>query len=1327
MHGAISRCNSSRRIPYGVCEVSEIFWNAVDAMAEAAPAVVGMTLPGVALHGAGTYRGYRSLQKLQMTDVVEEYKRETEKDMVSALLEQRDRNNLYKKSPEVYGKTIQAQMERSGKETLYIDAASVAETEEGRAALSELAEKNIVSAEDVQNAVTNGTPLEVRPGVYMQEVTQETVDIISDNATFDKGGRTLAAIQKAREHYKNVMAKWEEAAAEREAAAVDAFIDEILPSRQKGEDFLAGSDIEEEQIALREKERAILKEILAEDIAHPLDALKRAEEKAREEFYDVTGTAEEKANYIRHHGGTVEIIQDFRVQQYQNVKVSSNDGWYSKLYKKLGKKPTIRDAEDAAYDEAYQQADAAGDTKWKAALKAAKERRDVLYSLRGVIDSIDTQDLAARASLSQEAYHQIYAPVTDTLKGANPEVAKAAKDSALLLARQADIFHAVYGTPYEDAVRVMLGDRAETGASVYNMATHDMRKDGIQTAGEFYEEVQKYRANKEDVNKIRFTSPSGVVYLGSNMNHVEIGSHQLGKEQYDDMDSHIELMRDVHLAFRGKKLMGQYGIPFVGRVVGEKESYYVVIEIDPKSGGIFFITGLSRKPEAISNMLKKDIKITEEAIKNGKIDSQIHTKLSAGPLGNQSFPEISIQELKEKVNALAEEEQAQEKNLVVYHNVSIEKLNDAIQLGGLPMPSLAVTKKDIPFDNFGEITLVGNRDMIDPQKSKDNDVFSRDGYTVRRPGIGYEPASSEKEEAFHKKYEAVASELKEKGIAVYEIDFSAYTGENAIRRIARDEAVQYFYIKNVLGQDVSINQMTVTPNVPNKSFFETYPNIREALKDSKVADGDFSDLDKACRPYFAKLEEQIKNKEGLIAPAKRRLDEMQRDGHITSAGVDFLTKWLHEYEEGLKKKSYETVDVYAFQNAMDDIIQKTGRDKFDAYVRQEWEGLDQKKYLWDNGKKYKFTADNIVKIMRRYRGTNNEGSGGVGYGFNSLLAFLSKKFSTIDEIKKSEISLAPNKKESAQYEKAETMYTDLLEEATNLRPDEYEETVEDDLAKLLRDTLDGKKKNHGFPKNETFRKHIEEFLEEVDKVTTDYFEAKPARNVAFSEFSGAVVPKGTPKETIDFLKNQGLDVIEYERDTDGDRETKIEELATKKDVYFQKQNTRYAGQYSAAENLIRVFSAGNASTVMHESAHAWLSMLERLVKDEADKRGMTGTTDEILAALASDPSSEYKMTLQTKQSAVYASKEYNELLLPYIVRSMSCAGTPTDNAAMEAINGWIKAELFMDLHVTGKRSVKKEIADYIVFFNEQRPSYTLNYMTPVEYRLMHAPADEVQD
>ena len=99
---------------------------------------------------------------------------------------------------------------------------------------------------------------------------------------------------------------------------------------------------------------------------------------------------------------------------------------------------------------------------------------------------------------------------------------------------------------------------------------------------------------------------------------------------------------------------------------------------------------------------------------------------------------------------------------------------------------------------------------------------------------------------------------------------------------------------------------------------------------------------------------------------------------------------------------------------------------------------------------------------------------------------------------------------------------------------------------------------------------------------------------------------------------------------------------------------------------------------------------------------------------------EYRMILHSDQGSVYASKAYNELLPMYgITRSMSRAGTPTDNAAMESINGWIKAELFMDLHVTGDKPVCEEIDDYIVFFNEQRPAYSLGYLTPKQFRERH--------
>lgn len=102
---------------------------------------------------------------------------------------------------------------------------------------------------------------------------------------------------------------------------------------------------------------------------------------------------------------------------------------------------------------------------------------------------------------------------------------------------------------------------------------------------------------------------------------------------------------------------------------------------------------------------------------------------------------------------------------------------------------------------------------------------------------------------------------------------------------------------------------------------------------------------------------------------------------------------------------------------------------------------------------------------------------------------------------------------------------------------------------------------------------------------------------------------------------------------------------------------------------------------------------------------------------------EYRMVLHSDQGSVYTSKDFNELLPMYnVVRSMSRAGTPRDNAAMEAIIGWIKAELFMDFHVTGDGCVDQEVDDYILFYNEQRPAYSLNYLTPRQYRECYARA-----
>lgn len=593
---------------------------------------------------------------------------------------------------------------------------------------------------------------------------------------------------------------------------------------------------------------------------------------------------------------------------------------------------------------------------------------------------------------------------------------------------------------------------------------------------------------------------------------------------------------------------------------------------------------------------------------------------------------------------------AADKDLVVYHNVSAGKLREAIKLGGLPMPSLAITKRDIPFGDFGEITLIGDKDMIDPRKSRSNEVFSRDAYTVRKPVVNYEVPAKIDSDAFHKKYEETRKFLKKNSIDVGEINFSFYDGEESLAAMENNIAIKYYYVKNVLKKDIPIKERTVTPPVRGERLFKEYPELIHALKSSKVKKGDFSEVDQAARPYFDEMRQDIAMGKGLVGRSKRVLTKWTTNGHINEEGVKELLLRLSAYEEDKKKKPYKEVDRQDFVKDLRKTIEEAGIERFTAFVRSEFDSLYKDRYLWDNGKKYAFNIDNIVKLMKKYRGTNNEGPGGINYGFNSLLAFLSQKFTSIRDIKNHESLLAPNKKELARYKKAEDMYNRLIDEAAELRGS-YGMDLDMNLAELMKDTRDGKKDLHGFPEDQKFLQHIKDFLREADKVTTDYFEAKPARKVTFDEFSCAVIPKGTSEETVNFLESQGIVVREYDQDVEGDREAKAKELGQKLNVYFQ---SKYQGSYDRSANVIELFDGANESTVIHEGAHMFLSMLENMTQmSEGDiaayfngdarkarnaLKSMQGDLSTIRswAAFSEDHLSEYKGTVLEKEFTRYA-------------------------------------------------------------------------------------------
>jgi hypothetical protein len=74
--------------------------------------------------------------------------------------------------------------------------------------------------------------------------------------------------------------------------------------------------------------------------------------------------------------------------------------------------------------------------------------------------------------------------------------------------------------------------------------------------------------------------------------------------------------------------------------------------------------------------------------------------------------------------------------LIVQHNLTAANLVKADKLGGLPVPSLAISRAANPMDNFGEITLIAPKEFANP--SAKNPVFGADAYTARFPTIDFQ-------------------------------------------------------------------------------------------------------------------------------------------------------------------------------------------------------------------------------------------------------------------------------------------------------------------------------------------------------------------------------------------------------------------------------------------------------------------------------------------------------------------------------------------------------------------------------------------------------------
>lgn len=122
----------------------------------------------------------------------------------------------------------------------------------------------------------------------------------------------------------------------------------------------------------------------------------------------------------------------------------------------------------------------------------------------------------------------------------------------------------------------------------------------------------------------------------------------------------------------------------------------------------------------------------------------------------------------------------------------------------------------------------------------------------------------------------------------------------------------------------------------------------------------------------------------------------------------------------------------------------------------------------------------------------------------------------------------------------------------------------------------------------------------------------------------------------------------------------------------------------------------------------------------ADKKGDPDAYHIALAKVIEEKNKKYmdlEMILHSDQGSVYCSKRFNESLPLYnIIHSTSKPCSPTENGAMEAINGWIKEELFIDFSINCSNDIHKSIENYIHYLNYERPQCALKYLTPIQYK-----------
>ena len=538
------------------------------------------------------------------------------------------------------------------------------------------------------------------------------------------------------------------------------------------------------------------------------------------------------------------------------------------------------------------------------------------------------------------------------------------------------------------------------------------------------------------------------------------------------------------------------------------------------------------------------------------------------------------------------------KELVAVHNITKDKLKQAMELGGFPMPSIAITKAGVGHTSFGDISLVFDKESINPT-DKRNKVYGEDAWTPVFPGVGYK-LNDKKTAEIYRRANNVA---REKDLPFY--NPAMFHPDNYINKVGANgvtDLVEYF--KNSYdAKQMYLAEMgnAVTEYVKREE--EKYSPKHIRLYEKMLEE---IGLERLQNESLEELRDEIKR----LYKEYGDVDIDQKPQRVERAYLDGAKRKAVDY--ALHGNRNVVDDVFATQREIDGRIDQ---QQFEEWLGEMFSGIVEKKGVRNdkdaytpsgNARKWEqlydeITLDNVVAAMQK-----QAAKGGEGLFGRNIFGSAQAEYKSIDEIRKAAKERIRTINEE-EYQTQRSAITDRLSAieipgsgSGFLGSMEMEQHIHDAVSKSH--TAKGihkyLKKFYPGITMET-AEEIADIVQDIQHMSARYFEAKPYRAVGFDEVKLAVVPSDMDAALKERLEQMGIEVRTYASGDQAQRKRVVDEATEELRIRFQLVGEKGAANMDKAEEATTRLDNLSVAREMEEAFEEKKKRIEKLRKSDS--------------------------------------------------------------------------------------------------------------------------------